>query len=414
MICSTPPSARERCLPPSPLTAPSHYYEGLLAAVRPHGQRVFVPPPSELPPLEIPPSVSSGNLSWEELVKRRLHPLDSFVRLLDCAAENRPPEADDRFRFQWFGLFYQAPERDAFTLRLRLPGGRVKPWQLVGLADLTQRHASGHVLCNDQGGLDVPGVPITSAIDALIHAEGIGFNPRRTGGDCVQAVRGGELDGLTDHTPFYPLVCALEQACSLSPALSDLPLPCEIVFAREHEHVGMQPQFAIDTIILRLSAHAGRNPEEGHAANSRPAFIFCLPGDPHGFRLARRHVVPACVELLKSWAAGADRSSRNAASLCKFAAGTDLDALKVLPGGAQHERLPSVPEPSVSPDHDETPNGHPIPEGGLLSGQLIMLDQCCRTHGWSEIRLLHGQLYVVGSRGEIVDATSGLSSALSV
>ncbi|MBE7212365.1 MAG: NirA family protein, partial [Gluconacetobacter diazotrophicus] len=99
---------------------PPRYLDGLLAATRP---RRGVPPPA-------------APRSEEERIKRALHPLDAFGRLLDCAEQDRPPDGDDAFRFQWFGLFYQGPRQDAFTLRLRLPGGRLRAFQLAGLAEL--------------------------------------------------------------------------------------------------------------------------------------------------------------------------------------------------------------------------------------------------------------------------------------
>ena len=63
--------------------------------------------------------------------------------------------------------------------------------------------------CNPQGGLDLPGVPVRAAAEVVRRVEAIGLRTLLTGGDCVQAVRGGEHE---HDAAIWPLVCALEQA----------------------------------------------------------------------------------------------------------------------------------------------------------------------------------------------------------
>lgn len=381
------------------LTVPALYLEGLRAAARPDDRTSAVPPPAEPPPVsaESTPAAAVApheNLSPEEQIKRRLHPLDSFPRLLDCASANRPPDPDDRFRFQWFGLFYQAPEQDAFTLRLRLPGGRLRPFQLAGLADLTQRFASGQVTFNSQGGLDLPGVPVTAAAETLAQVKSIGLSTLHTGGDCVQAIRGGELD----NPPVYPLVCALEQALAYAPACSNLPLPCEIVFENVDDPAAVHPSLSIDTILLRALPDA--------------SFLLHVPGESnHGFFLPFHGVVPACLELLRGWAAGADRSSREKAGLSPFLTGLGADGICALHGGAKRAPQPPDSKRQSLPVKSNSPPGLPVPDGRLLSAQLTALEQGCREQNWQEIRLRRNHLYVAGTNGIIPDAATVMRRA---
>src|SRR2546423_7423234 len=69
------------------------------------------------------------DLVFEERVKRELHPLDAYPRLLENAAQNQAPDKEDAFRFKWNGLFYLAPNKDAFMARLRIPGGVLNTFQ---------------------------------------------------------------------------------------------------------------------------------------------------------------------------------------------------------------------------------------------------------------------------------------------
>ena len=355
--------------------------------------------------------------SFEETVKRRLHPLDAFPRLLNCVSANRPPDEEDRFRFEWFGLFYQAPEQDAFTLRLRLPGGRLKPFQLAGLAEITQEHACGEIRFNALGGLDVPGVPLASAITILHEVEGIGLSARGTGGDCVQTVRGGEDDGFGpagDGGPIYPLVRALEHALSCRTVYSDLPRPCGIIFQTAGEAF-VDNGWSIDTLILRATAGDGGRAGENQQRDSVPCFLLTLPGEPKsGWVLAREDVVPGCLELLENWALHADRSSRKNASLAEFLAGLDLEAIPGLPRNARRVLLPAGPRPSTSSGSAGDPRaGFAVLGGRLLSGQLTALARSCREQTWHEIRLARGCLHPVENDGMKADAGMVLALASS-
>ncbi len=368
----------------------------------------------------LPAEVASGSihspaaLTFEEETKRQLPPLDVYLRLLDCVSANRPPDAGDRFRFQWFGLFYQAPERDAFTLRLRLPGGRLKLFQLAGLAEITQRHAGGQVVLNAQSGLDVPGVPLTSAARILHEVESVGFSARRTGGDCVQAIRGGEYGDpgpAGRGAPVYPLVCALEQAVIHTPVFADLPRPCEIVFQADGETFATDDP-AMDTLILRNVA--GDSTGENPGSSQEPSFLLLVPGEAKsGFQLSLDRLVPGCLELLRIWAADADRSSRENASLGKFLAGLDPDTFCARLGGAKRVPLPARASSGVPAVQSRRSPGCEVPGRRLLSEQLAALERCGREQGWQEVRLAHDRLRPIGPDSGSVEALAILRQVLS-
>lgn len=400
------------------MIVPPSYLAGFLAAARPPA----TPPPHRLPPstTEQRPSNNDAGCpaapsTFEERVKRHLHPLESYSRLLDCASTNRPPDLEDQFRFRWFGLFYQAPEQDAFILRLRLPGGRLKPFQLAGPAAITQQYASGQILLNAQGGLDIPGVPVTSVVEILHEVAGFGLSARRTGGDCVQAIRGGYHDLFNPResdAPVYPLICALEQAVGHEPALADLPRPCEIVFTAVDDD-RVHQDFLVDTLILqqvvRGNPLAGENADSIKGAN----FLLRLPGMAEtGFLFSFTKVAPGCLALLRSWAAGADRSSREAASLDRFLAGFAGDTLDAQLIGAKRVSLGAGAkfEPFV---WDRLLPGVAVPGKRLLSRHLHALERTCREQGAQEIRLARGQIWMVGSNGDSMAAATVLEAALS-
>src|SRR5258708_2042701 len=87
---------------------------------------------------------AGGKLVPEEAAKRAKHPFDMWDEIRANAAAKRFPKGTDVFLHKYHGLFYAAPNQDAFMLRLRLVGGLINAHQLRGLADVAERLAGGY------------------------------------------------------------------------------------------------------------------------------------------------------------------------------------------------------------------------------------------------------------------------------
>ena len=85
---------------------------------------------------------SGGKLAPEEIAKREKHPFDMWDEIAANAAAERFPKGLDVFRHKFHGLFFVAPNQDAFMLRLRLPGGILPVHQAEGLADVAERYVA--------------------------------------------------------------------------------------------------------------------------------------------------------------------------------------------------------------------------------------------------------------------------------
>src|SRR5207302_551016 len=88
---------------------------------------------------------SGGTLVPEELAKREKNPFDMWDEMAANAAAGRFPKGLDVFRHKFHGLFYVAPNQDAFMLRLRLPGGILLAHQATGLGDIAERFGGGRI-----------------------------------------------------------------------------------------------------------------------------------------------------------------------------------------------------------------------------------------------------------------------------
>ncbi len=342
-------------------------------------------------PTPAAPDEPPAALTPEERIKRELHPLDAWPRVLHCVHADRPPDADDRFRFRWFGLFYQGPEQDAFLLRLRLPGGRLRAFQLTGLAEITQELAGGCLLCNAQGGLDLPGVPVRAAAEIVRRVEAIGLRSLLTGGDCVQAVRGGEHEGLAVDAPpttIYPLVCELEQALLHDRQLADLPGGCEVVLgtAGEASTNGMDAGTTPGVIVFQAVPSSAGHPQYTLSVPRVGALDLPLTG---------AQVVPVCLGLLRRWSEGGGRADRQGAGLAEFCVGAG--------GGRLREWLAEYAEPTAEVFPENRPAagvpaatiiGVAAPRRRLLSRTLVQLADLARGQGCGEVRLASGCLHV--------------------
>src|SRR5262245_35316075 len=78
------------------------YLTGLFAGAAARGQRF-----SDVEP--VPASSKAEDLIAEERIKRELHPLDAYERIVENAIGNKAPEREDIFRFKWNGLFFLTP-----------------------------------------------------------------------------------------------------------------------------------------------------------------------------------------------------------------------------------------------------------------------------------------------------------------
>ena len=98
---------------------------------------------------------AGGKLAAEEVAKREKHPFDMWVEIAANAVAGRFPKGLDVFRHKFHGLFYVAPNQDAFMLRLRLPGGILLAHQARGLADIAERYGGGYVDITTRANLQI-------------------------------------------------------------------------------------------------------------------------------------------------------------------------------------------------------------------------------------------------------------------
>jgi ferredoxin-nitrite reductase len=205
------------------------YLEGLFAGLKNRGLTFAE--------VEANPAVEksqphSDTLIFEERVKQELHPLDAYPLLLEHAAANQTPDKENIFRFKWNGLFYLAPNQDAFMCRLRIPAGQVKSFQLREIARVAQELTTGHVQITTRANFQLRLIQPRDAPEILRRIQGIGLHTRGAGADNIRNLTANPTAGIDPHelVDVSPFCQQLAQVIINDRSFYDLPRKFNIAF----------------------------------------------------------------------------------------------------------------------------------------------------------------------------------------
>src|ERR1700733_13050709 len=133
---------------------------------------------------------AGGKLVPEEVAKREKHPFDMWDEIAANAAAGRFPKGLDIFRHKFHGLFYVAPNQDAFMLRLRLPGGIVLAHQAKGLADIAECFGGGYLDITTRANMQIREIGAQHPIEVLEAIDELGLSSRGHGADNIRNLTG--------------------------------------------------------------------------------------------------------------------------------------------------------------------------------------------------------------------------------
>jgi len=139
---------------------------------------------------------AGGKLSDPEKFKREEHPFDTYDRLKTHAAKGEFPKPPDNFRWRFFGLFYVAPNQNAYMCRLRLPNGILKSAQLAGVADLAERFGGGYAHITTRANLQIREIAASNAVAMIEGVQDLGLCSRGSGADNIRNVTGTPTAGI--------------------------------------------------------------------------------------------------------------------------------------------------------------------------------------------------------------------------
>jgi ferredoxin-nitrite reductase len=139
---------------------------------------------------------AGGKLSDPERFKREQHPFDAYERLKEFGARNEYPKPPDNFRWRFFGLFYVAPNQNAYMCRLRIPNGILRAAQLAGLAELAERYGGGYAHVTTRANLQIREIEAKNAVAMVEAIQDLGLCSRGSGADNIRNVTGTPTAGI--------------------------------------------------------------------------------------------------------------------------------------------------------------------------------------------------------------------------
>jgi sulfite reductase beta subunit-like hemoprotein/molybdopterin converting factor small subunit len=158
--------------------------------------------------------------------KREKFPLDIINEIPDMIARGYEavPEEDIVF-LSWWGLMHDKPKVGTFMVRIKVPGGRILPHQLVALGNISQRRGKNYSELTTRQGIQLHWVRLEELPEVLDQIQMAGLTTAGGEGDTVRNVTSCPVAGVDRDELFdvSPLVAQVARFFSGNPEYSDLP-----------------------------------------------------------------------------------------------------------------------------------------------------------------------------------------------
>ncbi len=394
----------------------SAYLDGLFSGLRNRG---FSFDDIMANPAAVPSRTATGDLIFEERVKRELHPLDAYDVLLEHAATNKAPDKEALFRFKWNGLFFLTPNKEAFMARLRIPGGQLQTFQLREIARVAQELTTGYVQITTRANFQLRLIQPKDTPEFLRRIQSVGLHTRGAGADNIRNLTANPTAGVDPYELIdtMPLCQQLGQIILNDRAFYDLPRKFNIAFdgggligtVEDTNDIGLKAvrvgaeQASIAPGIYFRVALGGAT---GHKAFARDLGVLVRPEE----------VLKVTAALVRVYIANGNRGDRKKARLKHLLETWSLEKYlgeteKLL--GYQLLRAPADLKFEISnlKSPDTIPHSHvgvfpqkqrglnyigvAIPVGQITPKQMLRLAEIADLYGSSEVRLTVWQNLII-------------------
>ena len=156
-------------------------------------------------------------LNKRERYKAQMRPYDYYESYFDSLDFENLGEGD-RFYLQDFGIFTTDFLEDEFTLRIRVPGGRIEAKQLQAVSDIVAEHDLTLIL-TARGGLQLHGLDPDNVRAVYDAVNATGLSTWQSFGDNVRNIVTDVFDGCAPSSEIeaYPLVMQMQDKVLKNP-----------------------------------------------------------------------------------------------------------------------------------------------------------------------------------------------------
>jgi len=142
-------------------------------------------------------TIAAGKkLCKEELAKQAKNPLDMWDEIIARSDAAEFPKGTDVFLQKFHGLFHVAPAQDSYMMRVRIPGGLSRAWQLRGMAELADVSAGGYLDVTTRANLQFREIPADQAANMLYGIRELDVISVGSGGDNIRNCTASCLSGI--------------------------------------------------------------------------------------------------------------------------------------------------------------------------------------------------------------------------
>lgn len=389
----------------TPSDEQTNYLTGFFAGIAARGLRFG--------DLEVAPAMEKKapheDLIFEERVKRELHPLDAYPLLLENAVANKAPEKEEIFRFKWNGLFYLAPNKEAFMARLRIPGGQLRTFQLREIANIAKELTTGYVQITTRANFQIRLIQPKDAPEVLRRIQSVGLHTRGSGADNIRNLTANPTAGIDpcELIDVLPFCHGMAQIILNDRSFYDLPRKFNIAYdgggligtVEDTNDVGAKAVKAGGEIFFRIALGGAT----GHKAFARDLGVLVKPDElnkvvvaivrvyiTHGNRGDRKKA--RLKHLLEKW------TLEQYLDETEKALGYKLRRAPLDPAAIQY-RGQTLPHSHIGvyPQKQKGLNyvGVAIPVGQMTPKQMIRVAEIADLYGSGEIRLTVWQNFII-------------------
>ena len=151
------------------------------------------------------------NPTWElvykrnyvERLKHEKHPYDILQELPDMIRkgyENIPEE--DIVRLNWWGLTHDKPKVGTFMVRIKVPGGQLRPEQLRAVGQIAVRYGRNYAELTTRQGIQLHWARLDDLPDILAAIEAAGLTTAGGEGDTVRNITSCPVAGISREERF--------------------------------------------------------------------------------------------------------------------------------------------------------------------------------------------------------------------
>jgi len=140
------------------------------------------------------------DLSREEEFKHQKNGLDCWDDMVKADSEKAfVKNADDIYRFKFYGMFYVSPAQDSYMCRMRIAGGELNTLQFRAIADMATEWGGGYADLTTRNNFQIREIMPGNVTKVFQRLTEIGITSKGSGADNIRNITATPTTGFDEH-----------------------------------------------------------------------------------------------------------------------------------------------------------------------------------------------------------------------